>query len=148
MKNNMTFKEWVLELLRDERGAVSIKPVVALVGSIFLCSALLINALSNKTIEFSDTLINSVMIITCVGLGADTFDKFSYKRRDGESSGRGYDDDRYDRGNRRSSSVEYEREVSVRSSKPRQEPKSDDSDGRADDEAIEERKRKEEAGLS
>ena len=149
MKNNMTFKEWVLELLRDERGSVSIKPVVAIIGTIFLCSSLMISALSKKSIEFSDTLINSVMVITCIGLGADTVDKFSYKRGESNYGGRQDYSDRDVRnyGESRRENSEYEREFSVRSN-PRRETKTDDSDGRADDEAVEERKRKEEAGLN
>ena len=81
-KEKVTFKSWILDLLHDERGSVSIKPVVALMGSLFLCGALLASALSPKPLAFSDVLVNAVMVITCIGLGGDTFDKFSYKKTD------------------------------------------------------------------
>jgi hypothetical protein len=89
------------------------------------------------------------MVITCVGLGADTFDKFSYKRGESNFGGRQDYSDRDVRnyGESRRDNTEYEREFSVRSN-TRKEPNIDDSDGRADDEAVEERKRKEEAGLN
>jgi hypothetical protein len=117
MKTKMTFKEWFLELMRDERGSVSIKPVVAILGTIFLCSSLMISAYSSKTIQFSDTLVNSIMVITCIGLGADTFDKFSYKRGQSNFGGRQDYSDRDVRnyGESVSDNTEYEREFSVRS---------------------------------
>lgn len=111
----MTFKEWFLELMRDERGAVSIKPVVAIFGTIILCTSLMISAFSKKAIEFSDTLVNSIMVITCIGLGADTFDKFSYKRGQSNFGGRQDYSDRdvrnYDESIKDNS--QYEREFGV-----------------------------------
>lgn len=129
MKVKMTFREWCLELMRDERGAVSIKPVVAIVGTLILCTSLMISAFSNKSIEFSDTLVNAIMVITCIGLGADTFDKFSYKRGQSNFGGRQDYSDRdvrnYDESIKDNS--RYEREFGVQNkSKPTF--KSDDPD--------------------
>ncbi len=80
-KNPLTFKEWVYELLQDERGHVSIKPVIALVGSLFLCGSMLANSLTHGTFSPSVDLINAVMVITSIGMGADSVDKFSRRSR-------------------------------------------------------------------
>ena len=80
----MTFKEWVLELFKDERGSISIKPVVSFLGSIFLCITLTANSFSHGDIKPSDKLVEAVMIITIVGMGADTWDKFSQKKKTNE----------------------------------------------------------------
>jgi hypothetical protein len=75
----MTFKDWVIELFKDERGSTSIKPVIALMGALFLCTTMLINTFLGVEFKPSTELINSVMIITSIGMGADTLDKFSSK---------------------------------------------------------------------
>ena len=77
----MTFKDFILDLLKDERGSTSIKPVVALIGALFLCGTMLANSLTEK-IKPSNDLINAVMVITAIGMGADTLDKFSSKKKD------------------------------------------------------------------
>jgi hypothetical protein len=74
----MTFKEWLLELLKDERGGVSIKPVITLIGSLVLCISMLMQAWI-PGFNPSDTLVNAIMIVTGIGMGADTMDKFSYR---------------------------------------------------------------------
>ena len=76
----MRFKQWIIELFKDERGSTSIKPVIAFMGALFLCGTLLINALAHREFEPSNELINAVMIITAIGMGADTLDKFSHKK--------------------------------------------------------------------
>ena len=76
----MTFKEWIIELFKDEHGSTSIKPLVALVGTIFLCGALLIDTLSNGGMAPSNSLVNAVMVITAIGMGADSLDKFTKKK--------------------------------------------------------------------
>ena len=75
----MTFKQWLIDLFKDERGSISIKPVIALMGALFLCGALLINTLSHKEFEPANELISAVMVITAIGMGADTLDKFTKK---------------------------------------------------------------------
>jgi hypothetical protein len=80
----MTFKDWVVELFKDERGSISIKPVVSFLGSTFLCVTLTANSFSHGDIRPSDKLVEAVMLITIVGMGADTWDKFSHKKKDNE----------------------------------------------------------------
>lgn len=81
-KNTPTFIEWIIELLKDERGLTSIKPLVALIGTLFLCLSLIIDIISNSTIEISEPIVQSVMIITIFGMGGDTLDKFSLRKTD------------------------------------------------------------------
>ena len=75
----MTFKQWLIDLFKDERGSISIKPVVALIGTLFLCGTMLINSFK-ENIKPADSLVNAVMVITAIGLGADSLDKFSKKK--------------------------------------------------------------------
>jgi hypothetical protein len=78
----MQFKEWIVDLFKDERGSTSIKPVVALIGALFLCGTMLANSFSTENIKPSNDLVNAVMVITAIGMGADTLDKFSSKKKD------------------------------------------------------------------
>lgn len=75
----MKFKDWVIDLFKDERGAASVKPVLATLGAIVLCTVLLIDTISRGDVKFSDALTNSVLYLTIFCLGADTADKFSFK---------------------------------------------------------------------
>ena len=75
----MTFKEWVIDLFKDERGAISVKPVIAFVGAMFLCVTMMLNSFSHADFAPSPELVNAVMIITGIGMGADTVDKFTKK---------------------------------------------------------------------
>lgn len=77
----MTFKDWVLDLFKDERGSTSIKPVVGFMGAFFLCVTLTANSFNHKDIAPSDALVDAVLIMTCVGIGADSLDKFSHKKK-------------------------------------------------------------------
>lgn len=77
----MNFKQWVVELFKDERGSTSIKPVIALMGALFLCITMMVNSFTHGDIKPSDTLVDAVMIITAIGMGADTLDKFSFKKK-------------------------------------------------------------------
>ena len=77
----MTFKNWIVDLFKDERGSTSIKPVIAFLGSTFLCGTMLANSFSHGDIKPSEDLVNAVMIITAIGMGADTLDKFSHKKK-------------------------------------------------------------------
>lgn len=79
-------KKFILDLFKDERGVTSIKPVVSLIGALFLCITTLLNSYSHGDIKPSDSLVNAVMIITCVGLGADSVDKFSTKKPEAVTS--------------------------------------------------------------
>ena len=83
----MTFKEWVIELFKDERGSISVKPVSALIGTLFLCGTMLVNSFSEEDFKPAPELVNAVMVITAIGMGADTLDKFSHKKKEEESEG-------------------------------------------------------------
>ena len=76
----MNFKQWVIDLFKDERGSTSIKPVVAFVGALFLCGTMLVNSFSEEHFKPAAELVNAVMIITAIGMGADTLDKFTHKK--------------------------------------------------------------------
>jgi hypothetical protein len=82
----MNFKEWILDLFRDERGGTSIKPLVALIGALTLCLAMVINVLYGKEWQPSDRLIEAVLVMTLGGLGGDTWDKFSTKNTSDQSA--------------------------------------------------------------
>jgi len=76
----MNFKQWVLDLFKDERGSTSIKPVVAFIGALFLCVTMTLNSYSHADFAPSPELVNAVLVITAIGMGADTLDKFSHKK--------------------------------------------------------------------
>jgi hypothetical protein len=78
----MNFKQWILDLFKDERGSTSIKPVVAVIGALFLCGTMTANSYSHGDIKPSAELVNAVMIITAIGMGADTIDKFTHKKEE------------------------------------------------------------------
>lgn len=75
----MTFKEWIIDLFKDERGAISVKPVIAFIGTLFLCVTMAANSFSEEHFKPAAELVNAVMIITAIGMGADTLDKFTKK---------------------------------------------------------------------
>ena len=75
----MTFKEWLVDLFRDERGSISVKPVIAFIGALFLCGTMLANSFSSKEFTPAPELVNAVMVITAIGMGADSIDKWSKK---------------------------------------------------------------------
>jgi hypothetical protein len=75
----MNFKEWVIDLFKDERGTISVKPVIAFVGALFLCGTMLANSFSKAEFAPAPELVNAVMVITAIGMGADTLDKFTKK---------------------------------------------------------------------
>lgn len=73
------FNHWLTELTKDERGSVSVKPVIAIVGALFLCVTMAINSFTHEQMQPSDNLVDAVVIITAIGMGADSLDKFSLK---------------------------------------------------------------------
>ena len=81
----MNFKQWILDLFKDERGSTSIKPVIALLGALFLCGTMTVNSFSHGDMKPSDALVDAVMIITAIGMGADSLDKFSVKGKQNNS---------------------------------------------------------------
>jgi hypothetical protein len=85
----MTFKEWIIDLFKDERGTISIKPVVAFIGALFLCGTMLANSFTEEHFKPADKLVDAVMIITAIGMGADTIDKFTKKGSDDKTESEG-----------------------------------------------------------
>ena len=83
----MNFKQWLIELFKDERGTISVKPVIAFVGALFLCITMMLNSFSHADFAPSPELVNAVMLITGIGMGADTVDKFSHKKKEDEMEG-------------------------------------------------------------
>jgi hypothetical protein len=82
----MNFKQWVIDLFKDERGSTSVKPVIALLGALFLSVTMTINSFSHSDFAPADNLVDAVLIITAIGMGADTLDKFSSPRKKSESN--------------------------------------------------------------
>jgi len=82
----MNFKAWVIDLFKDERGSTSIKPVIAFIGSLFLCITMLLNSYTHEQFKPAAELVNAVMVITAIGMGADTLDKFSFKGKKEEET--------------------------------------------------------------
>jgi len=80
MSENLSFKSWIQDLFKDERGSTSIKPVVALIGALFLCGTMLANSFTEEHFKPAAELVNAVMVITAIGMGADTLDKFTAKK--------------------------------------------------------------------
>jgi len=78
----MDFKQWIIDLFKDERGSTSIKPVIAFIGTLFLCATMTANSFTAADFKPSPELINAVLIITAIGMGADTLDKFTHKKTD------------------------------------------------------------------
>ena len=83
----MKFKEWVIEIFKDERGSISVKPVIAMIGAFFLCITMMLNSFSHADFAPSPELVNAVMLITGIGMGADTLDKFSHNKKEDEMEG-------------------------------------------------------------
>jgi len=78
--DKVSLKTWVINLFEDERGMTSIKPVIAFLGAVFLCVSMIINGI-HPAYEPADFFVEAIMIITAIGMGADSIDKFSTSRR-------------------------------------------------------------------
>ena len=72
----MTFKNWIVDLFKDERGSTSVKPLIAFMGSLFLCVTMTINSFSHSDFAPSDNLVNALLFITAIGMGSDSLDIF------------------------------------------------------------------------
>lgn len=77
--NISSFKDWLVDLFKDERGSTSIKPVIALIGALFIFITMMLNSFSHADFAPSADLVNAAMVITAIGMGADSLDKFSHK---------------------------------------------------------------------
>ena len=75
----MNFKEWLIDLFKDERGSTSVKPVIAILGAVILFSMLVFDTITTKPVTVSESILYAVVTITAIGMGADSLDKFSMK---------------------------------------------------------------------
>lgn len=82
----MKIKNFLIDLCRDEKGSISVKPVVTFVGSVTLYLVFIATSVLTMCYEgtpkFSDTLIYGIVSIVIAGMGTDTADKFSIKNKD------------------------------------------------------------------
>jgi hypothetical protein len=78
----MNFRDWVVDLFKDERGSTSVKPLIAFLGSIVLFVTTFVNSFSHADFAPSEGLVNACMIVVLAGMGGDTLDKFSHKKKE------------------------------------------------------------------
>ena len=57
------------------------------IGALFLCATMLMNSFSHEEFKPADSLVNAVLVITAIGMGADTLDKFTKKHTPTEENG-------------------------------------------------------------
>lgn len=70
-------KTFFKSMLSDERGATSSKRVIGFMCAIFLCVTMALNSYSHESIKPADTLVDAVLTIACICIGASTVDKFT-----------------------------------------------------------------------
>jgi uncharacterized protein (UPF0333 family) len=76
----MKVSKVIMEMLKDERGQISIKPVIAFVLSITLGVTLVINTTHPKEFQPAEAMIWGVVSIVVASIAGDTADKFSFKQ--------------------------------------------------------------------
>ena len=76
----MKVSKGIMEMLKDERGQISIKPVIAFVLSITLGVTLVINTTHPKEFQPAEAMIWGVVSIVVASIAGDTADKFSFKQ--------------------------------------------------------------------
>lgn len=79
MTKTQAFRKFVTDMMKDERGSFSIKPFIAVFGTLALTVSLFVSGFTKKEFQPSDAIVEAIMIITIVGMGADTLDKFSLR---------------------------------------------------------------------
>lgn len=75
----MKFKKVILEMLRDERGQISVKPVIAFILTLVLGTTLVINTTHPKEYQPAEAMIWGVVSVIVAAITGDTADKFSFK---------------------------------------------------------------------
>lgn len=81
----MKFKKVILEMLRDERGQISIKPVIAFILTLVLGTTLIINTTHPKEFQPAEAMIWGVVSVIIAAIAGDTTDKFSFKQLIGKN---------------------------------------------------------------
>ena len=72
-------KDWIKNLLSDERGSISTKRVIALVSAFFLCITLIANSFSELNKAPSEALVYAVSALAFGCLGLTTAEKIFKK---------------------------------------------------------------------
>lgn len=67
-------------IIADERGQVSHKRVLGIIGMLVLCTSLIIGSILPNDYRPAPELITAVEVIVSVCIGSTTLDKFSYKQ--------------------------------------------------------------------
>ena len=75
----MKLKKVILEMLEDERGHISIKPVIAFILTLVLGTTLIINTTHPKEFQPAEAMIWGVVSVIIAAIAGDTTDKFSFK---------------------------------------------------------------------
>ena len=75
----MKTRDIIVEMMRDERGNVSVKPVLGFLLGLTLGVTLVINTIHPKEYQPNDGLIWGVVAVIVACMGADTADKYSVK---------------------------------------------------------------------
>lgn len=75
----MKLSKVILEMLEDERGHISIKPVIAFILTLVLGTTLIINTTHPKEFQPADAMIWGVVSVIVAAIAGDTTDKFSFK---------------------------------------------------------------------
>lgn len=70
-------KNFFKSMLSDERGAVSSKRIIGFMCATFLCVTMALNSYSHESVKPSDKLVDAVLAIACICIGASTVDKFT-----------------------------------------------------------------------
>lgn len=74
----MAFKEFIKDMLTDERGSTSHKRVIVTLGALCLFVGFFVH------IPINDHLADLIAGIVAVGMGFTTWDKFSSKKKENE----------------------------------------------------------------
>lgn len=75
----MKTKDILVDMIRDERGNVSVKPVLGFLLGLTMGVTLVINTVHPREYQPSEALIWGVVAVTVACIGADTADKYSVK---------------------------------------------------------------------
>lgn len=75
----MKLKKVILEMLEDERGNISVKPVIAFILTLVLGTTLVINTIHPKEFQPAEAMIWGVVSVIVAAITGDTADKFSFK---------------------------------------------------------------------
>ena len=69
----------ILEMFKGDKGEISSKRVVGIVGAIILFTTMVLNVMSPKDIAPSKDLISAVQFVVIACLGFTSIDKFANK---------------------------------------------------------------------